>query len=141
MLLSQQTIQAPMRISRRLLHKAPQRLIRFVITGGLATVVHQSTAMGIIAWMGMGYGPANASGFLTGTSVAYILNTRWSFKKRFRWRSMATYWAVSCLGLLLSYVIGSGCEAVGWPYWAVTLITIGLVPIVSYTCHSRWTYR
>ncbi|NDD66540.1 GtrA family protein [bacterium] len=134
-------IHNPMRFSQRMVKKPPPRLIRFVITGGLSTVVHQSTALASITMTSIGYGGGNALGFVAGTSVAYILNTRWSFKQGFRLKNMITYWLVSMIGLALSYGIGGLCDALAWPYWVVMMLTVGMVPFMSYTCHSRWTYR
>lgn len=130
-----------MQLKKHVLKKAPTQLIRFIITGGMATVIHQSTAMASIAWWHASYGSSNALGFLTGTSVAYFINTRWSFKKGVRLKNMVTYWMVALIGLLLSYAIGRMADTMKWPYWVVMALTIGIIPFVSYNCHSRWTYQ
>ena len=55
------------------------QLIRFVLTGGLSAVVDFGLLV-ILMWFGLGHQVAKALSFLAGTTTAYLINRRWTFR-------------------------------------------------------------
>jgi putative flippase GtrA len=55
------------------------QLVRFVLTGGLSAVVDFGLLV-ILMWLGLGHRPAKALSFLAGTTTAYLINRRWTFR-------------------------------------------------------------
>ena len=55
------------------------QLLRFVITGGLSAVVDFGLLVLLMA-LGLGHTAAKAVSFVAGTSTAYLINRRWTFR-------------------------------------------------------------
>jgi putative flippase GtrA len=55
------------------------QLVRFVLTGGLSAIVDFGLLV-ILMWFGLGHRPAKALSFLAGTTTAYLINRRWTFR-------------------------------------------------------------
>ena len=55
------------------------QLLRFVITGGLSAVVDFGLLVLLMA-LGLGHTPAKAVSFVAGTTPAYVVNRRWTFR-------------------------------------------------------------
>ena len=55
------------------------QLVRFVITGGLSAVVDFGLLVILMA-LGLGHTPAKAVSFVAGTTTAYLINRRWTFR-------------------------------------------------------------
>ena len=55
------------------------QLLRFVITGGLSAVVDFGLLVLLMA-LGLGHTPAKAVSFVAGTTTAYLINRRWTFR-------------------------------------------------------------
>ena len=55
------------------------QLVRFVVTGGLSAVVDFGLLV-ILMWFGLGHQVAKALSFLAGTTTAYLINRRWTFR-------------------------------------------------------------
>jgi putative flippase GtrA len=55
------------------------QLVRFVITGGLSAVVDFGLLVVLMA-LGLGHTLAKAASFVAGTTTAYLINRRWTFR-------------------------------------------------------------
>jgi putative flippase GtrA len=55
------------------------QLVRFVITGGLSAVVDFGLLVILMA-LGLGHTLAKAVSFVAGTTTAYLINRRWTFR-------------------------------------------------------------
>ena len=60
------------------------QLVRFVITGGLSAIVDFGLLVILMhGWFGhdgLGHTPAKALSFIAGTTTAYLINRRWTFR-------------------------------------------------------------
>jgi putative flippase GtrA len=56
-----------------------EQLVRFVITGGLSAVVDFGLLVILMA-LGLEHTPAKAISFVAGTTTAYLINRRWTFR-------------------------------------------------------------
>ncbi|WP_114560997.1 GtrA family protein [Desertihabitans aurantiacus] len=55
------------------------QLVRFVLTGGLSAVVDFGL-LNLLMLLGLGHSPAKALSFVAGTTTAYLINRRWTFR-------------------------------------------------------------
>jgi putative flippase GtrA len=55
------------------------QLTRFVLTGGLSAIVDFGILV-ILMHFGLGHTPAKALSFVAGTTTAYLINRRWTFR-------------------------------------------------------------
>ncbi|GGF90103.1 hypothetical protein GCM10007304_00010 [Rhodococcoides trifolii] len=56
------------------------QIVRFVATGALSAVVDQGVNLLLHFVLGVAVIPAKAVGFVLGTTTAYLINRRWTFK-------------------------------------------------------------
>jgi putative flippase GtrA len=60
------------------------QLVRFVLTGGLSALVDFGLLVllmhGFLGVPGLGHTPAKALSFVAGTTTAYLINRRWTFR-------------------------------------------------------------
>jgi putative flippase GtrA len=57
----------------------PVQLFRFVLTGGLSAIVDFGILV-LLMHLGLGHTPAKAISFICGTTTAYLINRRWTFR-------------------------------------------------------------
>jgi putative flippase GtrA len=55
------------------------QLVRLVLTGGLSAIVDFGLLVTLMA-IGLSHTPAKALSFLAGTTTAYLINRRWTFR-------------------------------------------------------------
>jgi putative flippase GtrA len=55
------------------------QLVRFVLTGGLSAVVDFGLLV-ILMGVGLSHTPAKSISFVAGTTTAYLINRRWTFR-------------------------------------------------------------
>lgn len=61
-------------------HKLSTQLIRFVITGGISAVVDFGLLNLLMLGFGLPHTAAKALSFVAGTTTAYMINRRWTFR-------------------------------------------------------------
>lgn len=92
------------------------QLTRFVITGGLSAVVDFGVLSLLMAF-GLGHTPAKAISFVCGTTTAYLINRRWTFRaepSRRRFAAVVVLYAVTfalqvgLFALLYPFLLGRG---------------------------------
>lgn len=73
------------------------QLVRFVLTGGLSAVVDFGLLV-LLMHVGLGHTPAKALSFVAGTTTAYLINRRWTFRaapSRRRFLAVVALYAVT----------------------------------------------
>jgi len=73
------------------------QLVRFVLTGGLSAVVDFGLLVALMA-LGLGHTSAKALSFVAGTTTAYLINRRWTFRadpSRRRFAAVVVLYAVT----------------------------------------------
>lgn len=91
------------------------QLVRFVLTGGLSAVVDLGLLVVLMNLAGLEHTPAKALSFVAGTTTAYLINRRWTFRSDGSKRKFA---AVMLL-YGLTFVLQVGLFAVLYP-WILT---------------------
>ncbi len=116
-------------------------IVRFGLAGMVATLDHV-----LVAWLAMEkfqLHPALANGlaFLHANSLAYLINTRWTFRASHSARTWRRYLAVSLFGGLASMLISGGVALAGGHELLGILLVVCLLPLISFHAHRRYTYR
>lgn len=117
------------------------QLIRFGITGLMATGIHVVVAVTLITQLSTLPYVANPIAFLTATGFSYATNTLWSFSSRMSHRTLSRYARVSLFGCLATMAIAAAAEAAHLDYRIGILLVIALVTPITFALHSLWTYR
>ncbi len=95
------------------------QLIRFVLTGGLSAVVDFGI-LSLLMGLGLGYTSAKAISFVFGTTTAYLINRRWTFRaepSRKRFLAVVILYAatfavqVGLFAMLYPWLLGQGLNA------------------------------
>ncbi|MCC6498233.1 MAG: GtrA family protein [Propionibacteriaceae bacterium] len=90
--------------------------MRFVVTGGLSAVVDFGLLVVLMNLAGLDHTTAKALSFVAGTTTAYLINRRWTFRAEPSKRRFAA--VVLLYGL--TFVLQVGLFAVLFP-WLLTL--------------------
>jgi putative flippase GtrA len=117
------------------------RLLRFGVTGLIATGIHVLVAVTLIAWLRTPPYIANPIAFVTATAFSYATNTLWSFSSRMNHRTLRRYACVSVFGCAATAAVAGAAEAAGLDYRIGILLVIALVTPLTFGLHNRWTYR
>lgn len=118
-----------------------ERLLRFGVTGLIATGIHVLVAVTLITWAGTPPSIANPIAFLAATTFSYAANTTWSFASRIAARTLRRYVCIAALGCLATTAIAAAAEAAGMDYRVGIMLVIALVTPTTFALHSVWTYR
>ena len=120
------------------------QVVRFVVTGGLAAVVDYGLYQLLLA-AGLQLSVAKALSFVVGTTTAYLINRRWTFRAG---GSRATFAKV--MGLYaLTFVVQVGLNAVlvrvlpeAW--WRITLAFVlaqGTATVINFVVQRTLIFR
>jgi putative flippase GtrA len=112
------------------------QLVRFVITGGLSAVVDFGLLVILMA-LGLGHTSAKSISFVAGTTTAYLINRRWTFRatpstRRFL-AVVALYALTFALQVGLFSVLFSWLTAQGLSRFAVQVIAFVIAQGVATT--------
>ncbi len=95
------------------------QIVRFVLTGAGSAVLDYGLTMLLLHGLGTPPGVAKACGFILGTTVAYLINRRWTFRAE---PSRARFAAV-----VLLYLVTFG-------------VNVGLFSWMSHVWPETWAY-
>ncbi|GAB3135430.1 GtrA family protein [Tsukamurella serpentis] len=70
------------------------QLVRFVITGGFSAVVDFGLTLLLGKFLGLDEALAKTIGFICGTTTAYLLNRRWTFKAEPSTKRLIAVWVL-----------------------------------------------
>ena len=121
------------------------QLIRYAITGGLASIVNIA-----LYWLGrdrLGMDPnlAWTAGFAAAVAVGYVVHSRWSFRGHGRRDNLARtggrFVAVSLVSFgLNSLWVWLLVQQLGWPTWAPIPLVLGVTPFVVFSLNRAWVF-
>lgn len=106
------------------------QLVRFVITGGLSAIVDFGLLVilmhGFFGVPGLGHTPAKSLSFIAGTTTAYLINRRWTFRaepSKRRFLAVVVLYAVTfALQVGLFSVLFSALTAQGFSQLTVQVV-------------------
>jgi putative flippase GtrA len=112
------------------------QLVRFVLTGGLSAVVDFGLLVTLMA-LGLGHTAAKALSFVAGTTTAYLINRRWTFRaepSRRRFLAVVVLYAVTfALQVGLFSLLFEALTAAGLSRLAVQVVAFVIAQGVATT--------
>lgn len=133
--------------SELLAHPVLGQLARFLVAGGIATVIYTAVYLPLALWV---FGRAHAVyavpfAFAAAVSTGFFLHSAWSFKGHGR-RDVpgqrAKFVTVQGLGLgihaLITWIV---TDRLGQPAWVPLIPGLMLVPIVTFVLNRQWVFR
>ena len=117
------------------------RPLRFLCSGGMATLVHWLSMAGLIA-VGLAPAVATAGGALAGATTNYPLQQKWTFAGGRPAGALPGY-AVTCvLGWVLNGVFFVFLhQTLALAVAPAQLLTTALVALSNYTLYKRWVFH
>jgi putative flippase GtrA len=124
------------------------QLVRFVLTGGLSAVVDFGLLVALMA-LGLGHTAAKALSFVAGTTTAYLINRRWTFRaepSRRRFVAVVVLYAFTfALQVGLFSVLFDQLSAAGLSRLAVQVaafvVAQGVATTVNFVVQRRLIFR
>ncbi len=130
-------------------HKLSTQLVRFVITGGISAVVDFGLLNLLMLGFGLPHTAAKAISFVAGTTTAYMINRRWTFRaepsaKRFA--AIVVLYAVTfALQVGIFSLLFAVLQGTGWPVVAVNtaafVIAQGIATAVNFVVQRTVIFR
>lgn len=118
-------------------------ICRFIIIGGLATLVHYVAALTAYGVFNVPPLWANFIAFIIAFNVTYLGHYFWVFKSENSHRSsLPKSLSVSLTGLMLSQLIVWGLtEKLDFPFHFTLIAAVTLVPIVTFSLNRFWVFK
>lgn len=120
-----------------------QQLIRFLLTGGLSTLIHVTTVLAMMHFVSPAPSQTLANGvaFVLANFFSYIVNSLWSFTTPLHGLGFIKFLSVSLTAFLGTLLVAFIAEHVGLtPLAGVVLVVCTITPI-SFILHRYWTFR
>jgi putative flippase GtrA len=120
------------------------QLVRYGLTGGLATVVNYGVFW-VLAANRLDPNFAWTIGYLGAVLVCYVIHSRWSFRGHGRRDNLARtggrFFAVSLVSFALNQLwvwLLVGYFAL--PLWAPSPLVFGVTPLIVFSLNRRWVF-
>lgn len=116
------------------------RIVRFVVVGGAATLVHVGVALLSLHAMGAAPHVANLCGFLVAVVFSYTMHSRVTFRHEGA-SALPRFSVVALGGFLVSSGAVSAFLALGLPEGVAVPLAALVVPVASYLANRFWVFR
>jgi putative flippase GtrA len=127
-------------LERVLAHPQARPALRFGVTGVAISLLHVLIASCVIRSLVPSPMLANGIAFSLCTLVSYQVNSRWSFAHANPTERLPRFVLVSLAGLAASLLVAASVDSLGFHYGVGIAAVIMLVPLLTFTLHSRWTF-
>ena len=114
------------------------RIVRFALTGGLATAIHIGVAFLCLHFIKDSVFYANVMGFSVAFGFSYIAQSLLVFKRPIRLMSAVKFFAVQFSALMASQLISESFSDLN-SYLRVVMVVV-ILPIITYIVHKLWTF-
>jgi putative flippase GtrA len=121
------------------------QLVRYALTGGLASVVNIGVYHVGAARFGMDPNLAWTLGFLAAVAVGYVVHSNWSFKGHGARNNLARTGGRFILVSLISFGLNSFwvwllVRMFELPLWSPYPLALGLTPLLVFTLNRKWVF-
>ncbi len=121
------------------------RIVKFVITGGLASFVHIATLVFFTEVLGVWYGVATTVGFGAGFGVSFTLQKYWTFQETSRARLPGQAFAFFALQMT-NLVINGGLmyvlvDMVGLYYVLAQVVVLAVLAVFTYLVSRSYIFN
>ena len=120
------------------------QLVRYALTGGLASVVNIGVYW-VLAARGMDPNLAWTIGFAAAVLVGYVVHSRWSFRGHGRRDNLARTGGRFVIVSLVSFALNQLwvwllVRQMELPLWAPYPLVLGVTPLVIFALNRRWVF-
>ena len=116
------------------------RLLKFMVSGGLSTIIHAAIVILMVENQYYGVELSNGVAYTVATIFNLILNTKWSFQKKITINLIWKYGMVSIIGLTAAMLISFFNRISGFNYVIGICLIVCICPAITYWLHVRVTY-
>ena len=123
-----------------MIQKALQfKLIRYALTGGVATAIHLLVAYGYLYYIDDALFWANTLGFLLAFLFSYSVQSIFVFKHAIKLAKALKFFLVQFTSLLISISFSSYVPLEN--SYLQTIVVILVLPLITYLIHKFWTFK
>ncbi|RXJ73501.1 polysaccharide synthesis protein GtrA [Veronia nyctiphanis] len=115
------------------------RVIRYGLTGGLATFTHVAIAFSMLHFFTPSVFLANVVGFCCAFILSYLMQSLFVFQHALTLKNAQRFFIVQFAALLTAQLISELFRDTN-SYLRVLLVVL-LLPAITYLIHRFWTYR
>ena len=115
------------------------KLIRYALTGGIATGIHVSVAYSYIYFIDSSIFFSNVLGFVVAFFFSYTIQSIYVFKHSINLNKAFKYFSVQ-FSALLAAILVSNYIPIDNSYLK-TVIVVLVLPLITYIIHKFWTFQ
>lgn len=116
-------------------------LFRFLVVGGINTMLHTSVAITLLWGLQTSVVTANTTGFLSALIFSFIANTLWSFQQPIKRLYFIKFIIVNVITYSLNFALSTASDFNYLPPILAVLAIALASPLIGYTLHRLWTYN
>lgn len=121
------------------------QLVRFGLTGGLATIVNIAVYQIAAARFALDPNLAWAIGYVAAALVGYVTHSRWSFRGHGVRDNLARTGGRFVIVSLISFALNSLwvwllVQIFALPLWAPYPLVLALTPLITFTLNRKWVF-
>jgi putative flippase GtrA len=114
------------------------RIVRFALTGGMATAIHIAVAFSFIHLIEDNVLYANILGFSIAFLFSYFAQTVLVFRQPVKLNNALRFFLVQFGALMISQAISELFS--DWNSYIRVMMVVVILPIITYLIHKVWTY-
>ncbi|MBY6198444.1 GtrA family protein [Vibrio hangzhouensis] len=114
------------------------RIVRFILTGGMATAIHIAVAFLFLRFIQDNVLYANVCGFTIAFFFSYFAQTLIVFRHKVNWGNAVRFFAVQFASLMAAQGISELFSDVN--SYIRVLIVVVILPVITYVVHKVWTF-
>jgi putative flippase GtrA len=114
------------------------RIVRFGLTGGVATAIHLGIAFTSLRWGSDSVFLANLLGFSCAFSFSYLVQSLWVFEHHIALVSVLKFFIVQLGALLIAQLLSTLAMELN-SYLRVVLVAF-VLPMITFIIHKLWTF-
>ena len=114
--------------------------LKFILVGVVSAGTHYSVYLSLIVALSIGAVPATVVGFILGTIVSYVLNSRYTFQAAQTPATFARFWLVTLAGGALNAGVVWVLVGAGMHFAIAGVIAICVAAAFNFLCHRYWTF-
>ena len=120
-----------------------ERLIKFIIVGGLSTICQYTILIGLVELVGMDPVIGSAIGAFFGAVLNYFLNKIGTFKSTEKHRTTGPRFVlVATTAMAFNAVLMAlFTKVLSVPYIPAQIVTTGLLVLFTYNANRIWTFK